>query len=353
MTSVRMPAETDRHERTLLAWPTQVRRRDLWGDALEAARNDTALIASTIAHFEPVLLIADPGEADDARGRVSADVEVVALPIDDSWLRDSGPIFVFTADGERRGKHFGFNGWGNKFAPIAHDQQIGARISEHLGIPYDDVPMVLEGGSIAVDGNGLLVTTERCLLNPNRNPGLSRAEIEAVLSTHLGASRVVWLADGIAEDDGTDGHVDNVVAFFAPGRALLQGCDDVRNPNHAIAADNRQRLEAAGIDVVEVPHLPYTTASAAAGSVRGPAGSSLVAGEPKRLGEVPVPYVNVYACNGAVIVPTAGTERDDDMLTLIGNCYPTRDVIAVPGAVLAYGGGGVHCITQQVPAPPS
>jgi agmatine deiminase len=327
----RMPAETARHERTLIAWPTEVRRHDLWDDQLEPARNDYALIASTIAHFEPVLLVAAPDEADDARSRVSADVEVVALPIDDSWLRDSGPIFVFAEDGSRRGTHWRFNAWGNKYAPLVDDELIGARLCEYLGILYDEVPMVLEGGSIAVDGEGMLVTTERCLLNPNRNPDLSRADIEARLAAHLGATNVVWLPDGIAEDAGTDGHVDNVVAFYAPGRALLQGCDDVDNPNHAIAAANRSHLEAAGIDVVEVPYLPYTKGGN---------------GDERR----PVPYVNLYACNGAVIVPTTGDERDDDMLALIASCYPAREVVAMPGAMLAHGGGGVHCITQQLPA---
>jgi agmatine deiminase len=200
-------------------------------------------------------------------------------------------------------------------------------LAEHAGVPYDDAPIVLEGGSIAVDGTGVLVTTERCLLNPNRNPGWSHAEIGDVLRAYLGATRVVWLADGIAEDDETDGHVDNVVAFFAPGRALLQGCADPANPNHAIAADNRARLVAAGIDVVEVPHLPYSTDGR------------------------PVPYVNLYACNGAVLVPTIGDPLDDDMLQAIAPCYPGREVVGVPGATLAYGGGGVHCITQQVPAP--
>jgi agmatine deiminase len=335
MTSARrMPAETARHERTLIAWPTEVRRDDLWGDRLEPARNDYALIASTIAHFEPVLLVAAPDEAEDARSRVSADVEVAALPIDDSWLRDSGPIFVVAGDGARRGTHWRFNGWGNKYEPLLDDELIGARLCEYLGILYDEVPMVLEGGSIAVDGEGVLVTTERCLLNPNRNPDLSRADIEAHLATYLGATRVVWLADGIAEDASTDGHVDNVVAFHAPGRALLQGCDDPGNPNHAIAASNRAHLEAAGIEVVEVPHLPYTKEGD---------------GDEAR----PVPYVNLYVCNGAVIVPTTGDERDDDMLSLIGSCYPGREVVAMPGAMLAHGGGGVHCITQQLPAAPT
>jgi agmatine deiminase len=326
-----MPAETDRHERTLMAWPTAIRRADLWRDHLEAARDHYAMIAMTIAAYEPVLMVVDPGDGDSARHRFGsgAEVDLVELPIDDSWLRDSGPIFTGRASGARRAVHFRFNAWGDKFAPYDRDAAIGGTLCEHLGVPYDDAPFVLEGGAIAVDGTGLLVTTERCLLNPNRNPDLDRAAIEAGLRTYLGADRIVWLGDAIAEDDGTDGHVDNVVAFYAPGQALLQGCDDPANPNHVIAADNRARLVAAGVEVVEIPYLPYAT----------------IDGE-----QWAVPYGNVYACNGAVIVPTTGDARDDEMLTLIGDCYPARDVVAVPGSLLAYGGGGVHCITQQMPA---
>jgi agmatine deiminase len=322
-----MPAEFVPHERTLMAWPTGTRRDALWGERTEQARADYAEIAAAITRYEPVTMVADPSDADDARARVDPAVEVVELPIDDSWLRDSGPIFVFTETDERRAVHFQFNGWGGKYSPFDRDAAIGTVLAEYLGIPHDDAPFVLEGGSIAVDGTGTLVTTERCLLNPNRNPELSRSQIEAGLEEYLGAERVVWLPDGIAEDDGTDGHVDNVVAFHAPGHVLLQGCSDSGNPNVEIAAENHERLTAAGIAVTLVPHLPYS-----------PDGH-------------PVPYVNVYACNGAVVVPTAANEHDDEALALIGACYPGRDVVPVPGELLAYGGGGVHCITQQLPAP--
>ena len=226
--------------------------------------------------------------------------------------------------------HFRFNVWGEKYAPYDRDATIGARIADRLGLPVTEVPLVLEGGSIALDGAGTLVTTERCLLNPNRNPGMTRAEIERVLGAALGVDRVVWLADGIAEDLETDGHVDNVVAFVAPGHAVLQGCADPANPNHAIAADNRVRLEAAGIAVLEVPTLPYVDLGGA---------------------RIPVPYVNWYVANGVVVVPVTGAATDAAMLALVGAQYPGRVVVPVDGSVLAYGGGGVHCITQPVPVP--
>jgi agmatine deiminase len=324
---MRMPAEWEPHERTLMAWPTATRQRALWHDQLGLARTAHATAAAAIARFEPVTMVANASDVDHAARACGDDVEVVAAEIDDSWLRDSGPVLVRGDDGRRVGVDFGFNGWGDAFTPYDKDQRIAGALLDHLKIGrIDATAVVLEGGSVAVDGTGRLVTTERCLLNPNRNPSLDRAAIEDLLTQYLGADIVVWLADGIAEDDGTDGHVDNVVAFTAAAKVLLQGCDEQANPNHAIAVESRRRLEHAGIEVVEVSSLPYATV----------AGSSN-----------PVPYVNFYVCNGAVMVPTVdgGESR---WLDLIGEEFGDRDVIALPGEVLAYGGGGVHCITQQV-----
>ena len=323
-----MPAETARHERTLMAWPTVARaEHGLWGEAgLSGARAVYAEIARAIAAREPVTMVAAPDDAASAARCCGPGVEVVALPLDDSWIRDTGPIVVVDDLANRHALHFRFNAWGAKWSPWDADAAVGGRLAAHLGLPVLEIPMVLEGGSIAADGHGLLVTTERCLLNPNRNPAMSKAEIEDALREYLGADRVVWLRDGIAEDVDTDGHVDNVVAFSGPSRALLQGCDDPGNPNHVIARENRRTLEDAGVTVIEVPVLPYPRAAAN-----------------------PVPYVNLYALNGAVLVPTCGDDADAAMLAIIAGEYPGRDVVAVPGAVLARGGGGVHCITQQVP----
>jgi agmatine deiminase len=327
-----MPAEIDRHERTIMAWPTAgMAEAGLWGDAgLAGARAVYAEIAGAIAPREPVTMVADPADVEVAEAQCGPGVDVVALPLDDSWMRDIGPIIVIADDGLRHALHFRFNAWGEKWPTWDRDAAVGSAIAAHLGLPVREVGLVLEGGSIAVDGAGLLVTTERCLLNENRNPEMNRVEIERVLKDTLGVGHVVWLADGIAEDDGTDGHVDNVVAFTAPGKALLQSCADRSHPNHHIAVANFQRLAHAGIEVTEIPHLPYA---------RFEDGRS-----------IPVPYANLYALNGAVLVPTIGDPADADMLAIIGEQYPGRTVIEVPGAVLAHGGGGVHCITQQVPA---
>jgi agmatine deiminase len=319
-----MPAEWARHERTLMAWPT---RLDLWGDQLEAARTEYAATANAIAAFEPLTVVcATPDEAAQARAALTAAAEVIELPMDDSWLRDCGPIFV-VGDGRRAGVHFGFNSWGGKFEPWDRDAAVGALLVEHVGDRCYTAPFVLEGGSIAVDGEGALLTTEECLLQPNRNPGMSREEIEAGLREHLGAETIVWLGHGLVEDRDTDGHVDMIAAFTRPGEVLLQTLE-AGSPSHERMADNRARLVAAGLEVVDFPILPKVE----------------VAGE-----EVTVAHLNLYLCNGAAIVALAGVGTDDEALERIGAAYPGREVVGVPGRVIAYGGGGPHCITQQVP----
>jgi agmatine deiminase len=323
--AVRLPAEWEPHERTIMGWPC---RRELWSQMLAQAKADYAAVANAIAAFEPVTMIANPGsDAVDARAACGAGVEVVELPLDDSWLRDCGPIYVYADDGHRRAVHFRFNAWGEKFHPYDRDAAVGRSIAEWLGDSVADAPLVLEGGSILCDGSGTLLSTEECLLNPNRNPNLGREEVEDALISHLGVERLVWLGRGLVEDRDTDGHVDLIASFCEPDRALLQtvGAD---NPNYQRCQENLARLRAAGIDAVELPFLPYVE----------------VAGE-----TVAVGYLNFYICNGAVIVPVTGAASDPEALALVAGAYPGREVVEVPGAVLAYGGGGPHCITQQVP----
>jgi agmatine deiminase len=325
--TLRMPAEWAPHERTIMCWPV---REELWGERFARAEADHAEVANAIAAFEPVLMVADPSRAAAARRLCGERVEVVELPLDDSWARDSGPIFVTGENGERAGVQFGFNGWGEKYAPWDDDARFATRVLELLGEDRRDAShFVLEGGSIAVDGEGTLITTEQCLFEEHRNPELAREEIEAELLAQLGAGRVVWLGSGLAEDYDTDGHVDNICAFVAPGRVVLQTVADEANPNFAPAQENLRRLRAAGLEVVELPWLPYLDGE------RPP---------------VVVPYTNFYVCNGGLIVPTLGEETDAEALALLESLYPGREAVAVPGETLALGGGGVHCITQQVPA---
>ena len=320
-----MPAEWAPHERTIMGWPC---RRELWGDQLGHAKADYAATANAVAAFEPLTMVCAGGEdAAEARAALTGEVEVVELAIDDSWLRDSGPIFVLDEQGRRAGVHFGFNSWGEKFTPYDADAAVGGLLIERLGDRRYDAPFVLEGGSVAVDGEGTLLTTEQCLLHPNRNPTLGRDEIEQGLRDFLGAEHVVWLGQGLAEDKDTDGHVDLIAAFTKPGEVLLQSSPP-GTPSSERMADNRSRLVAAGLEVVDFPILPTLE----------------VGGE-----EVAVGHLNFYLCNGAAIVPVAGVASDAEALERIGAAYPDREVVGVPGGVIAFGGGGPHCITQQVP----
>jgi agmatine deiminase len=321
----RTPAEWEPHERTIMGWPC---RAELWGETLSQARADYAAVANAVAAFEPVTMIANAGsQAAEARAACAEAVEIVELGLDDSWLRDTGPIYTYADDGERVAVHFGFNGWGGKFAPWDRDAAVGAAIAETLGDRVVDGRMVLEGGSILTDGRGTLLTTEQCLLNPNRNPSMDRAAIEERLAMALGVDRFVWLGQGLIEDRDTDGHVDLIAAFTRPDRVLLQTVSP-DNPNYDNCAENARRLRAAGLDVVELPLLPYAE----------------VAGE-----RIAASYLNLYICNGAVIVPVADQDADEAALAMIAAEFPGREVVPVPGLVIAFGGGGPHCITQQVP----
>lgn len=326
----RMPAEWEPHEMTLVAWP---QREEAWrGTGIEEARRSHAEVIGAIAAFEPVLLVVHPDQADRARRKVTADgVEILAVPIDDSWLRDSGPIFVTDGEGGRAGVDFRFNAWGEAFTPYDDDAAVSARILEHLGIERIPSEMVLEGGSISVDGAGRLVTTEQCLLAPTRNPGMDREEIEGELRERLGVEDVIWLGEGLVEDLDTDGHVDNVAAFIGPGRAVVQTVGAEDDPNFASCRENVERLGAAGVEVETLDLLPRIERD----------GESVV-----------VPYMNFYLANGAAFVPVGGydPDMDSEAVARLGRLLPGREMVGLDGRTLALGGGGVHCITQQVPA---
>ena len=326
-----VPPEWDPHERSLVAWPA---RASMWGAQLTAAKVAHTEVVRAIAQFEPVLLVANIGDGVEAAAACAGTafpVDVVEEPINDSWLRDIGPIVVRDRSGHRAGVDFVFNAWGDKFTPYDADAALAAWLCDRLGLAHYQSPIVLEGGSFTVDGAGTLVTTEQCLLHPNRNPTLDRDEIEHALRDWLGIERVVWLAAGLVEDDDTDGHVDNVCAFIGPGVALVQGTADPANPNAPILDANRTRLDAAGIETISIDVLPYDD----------------VAGE-----RVVIPPLNFFFVNGAAIVPVADgdTSAAEAAISRLVEVLPGREVVAVNASVLAFGGGGVHCITQQVPA---
>ena len=322
-----MPPEWAPHERGVMAWPC---RRSMWGTQLGRAKADYATTAKAVARFEPVLMVTPPGQEAEAAAACGSGVDVVAWPIDDSWTRDTGAIVVTDGAGQRRGIDFRFNSWGETYLPYDEDARFAERMCAHLGLERVDAgPFVLEGGSVTVDGDGVLVTTEQCLLHQNRNPSLSRAEIADALRAWLGVLEVVWLPYGLVEDDDTDGHVDNVAAFVAPGVVLAQTADS-DNPNAKRLRANVDGLAAAGLEVLELDVLPY----------------AVVGGR-----RVVVPPTNLYqADGGGVIVPVVDGDDGRRALDAVARLLPDREVVGVPGAVLAFGGGGVHCITQQVPA---
>lgn len=327
----RVPAEWGPHEGTIMCWPT---RDAIWGTRRDQAVEDYATIANVIARFEPVTMVAPPRRVEEADAACGPGVTVVELPIDDSWARDSGPLYAVAADGSRVVIDPIFNGWGDKFTPYDDDARLASRWAARRGERCVPVDMVLEGGAVTVDGRGTVLTTEQCLLHRNRNPSLSRAEIEDGVRAALGVTTVVWLPYGLVLDDDTNGHVDNVAAFIQPGRVLAQGCADPDEPDHERLGVNlrciRDSTDAGDdrLQVVEVPVLAFTELD----------------GE-----RLAVPYLNLYLCNDGAIVPVCGHEADDEMLSVIAEHLPGREVVAVPGAVLALGGGGPHCITQQIP----
>ena len=327
-----MPPEWAPHERCVMAWPA---REPMWGDQFDGAKRAHAAAATAIARFEPVLLVAPPGAGDEARAACAvadsaAAIEVVEWALDDSWARDIGAIVVSDGKGRRAGVDFAFNAWGGKFHPYADDARFAQRMCAHLSFErYEADHFVFEGGSVTVDGAGTAITTEECLLHPNRNPDLSRDHIEAELEAWLGVERVVWLPFGLVEDADTDGHIDNVAACVAPGVVVAQTTADRRNPNYGRLHRNVEVLEAAGYVVRTIDVLPYAQ----------------VGGE-----TVVVPPTNFYLANGAVIVPVVEGAGGDEALAAVEAVLSDREVLGVPGDVLAFGGGGVHCITQQVPA---
>jgi agmatine deiminase len=310
-----------------MSWPS---RADLWGARLADAKRDYAAVAAAIAEFESVIMVCNPGVAAEVREGCGSGVMPIEIPINDSWSRDNGPVFVRNGAGEVAAVGFGFNAWGNRWHPHDDDARLPQRIAEWLGLAFFAAPFVLEGGSFFVDGAGTIITTEQCLLDPNRNPHLSRAEIEQGLRSYLGATTVIWLPFGHSLDTGpagTDGHIDGVLQFASPGRVLLEVVSDPASPEFARGRANLDRLNAsrdAADRTIEVAILDP-----------GPSAG--------------VSYANHYLANGAVIVPLAGDGTDGPACETLQALHPDRAIVGVPGKTLAVGGGGPHCITQQIP----
>ena len=325
-----MPAEWERHERCWMAWP---HRSDLWDD-LGRTQRGYASVARAIARFEPVTMLAAPHAAETAARLCGPTVEVMPLALDDAWARDSGPTFLkHKENGALAGTSWRFNAWGGKHEPYDQDDRLAGRILDHLGLPYFQSPLFLEGGALHVDGEGTVLTTESCVLNANRNPGLTKAEAEREICQALGARKVIWLP-GDWEEEETDGHVDGLACFVRPGVVLVATDVDSALPYAEALAENRRALECA-VDAKgrSLEILPIEEA---------------VESEPTS----PVychSYINFYLANGAVILPGYGVPGDARARAVVATAFPEREIVQLDVTAIAPGGGGIHCITQQQP----
>jgi len=349
----RMPGEFEPHSGCWLAWPE---RTDSWRLGAAPAQEAFAAVAEVVNACEPVSVAVSDRQFERCRSVLSPSIRVVEISTDDAWMRDTGPTFVIGGGGELRGVDWHFNAWGGLdgglFFPWDRDERVAQKVLEIEGADRYRAPIVLEGGSIHVDGEGTVMSTEECLLNRNRNPGLAREQIEGTLFDNLGARKMIWLGRGVHEDE-TDGHVDNLACFARPGVVLLTWSDDESDPQHAISRDAQERLEratdAAGrpIEVVRIPSPgPLTITEEEAGGVDVIAGS-----KPRRAGDrLAASYANFYIATGRIVFPLLDERHDEQAADILRGCFPDRDVIGVPAREILLGGGNIHCITQQVPA---
>jgi agmatine deiminase len=335
----RMPAEWAPHAATWLAWP---HKEASWPGRLDRIPPVIAAMAAALMPGERVEInVNDAAMEASARAALAVagapDDQVCfhRFPTDDAWIRDHGPIFVNRADGAQAILDWEYNAWGGKYPPYERDNQIPARIGELLGLPRFQPGIVLEGGSIDVDGEGTLLTTEACLLNPNRNPSIRRTEIEARLRDYLGVERILWLGDGIAGDD-TDGHVDDCARFAAGGVVVAAVEPDTSDANHAPLRDNLQRLRSlrdARGRRLEIFTLPMPPPLEFEGQ------------------RVPASYANFFIANRVVLMPAFQCARDEEAGRILASLFPGRDIAPVAARDLVWGLGACHCLTQQQPAP--
>lgn len=349
-----MPAELGPHDGCFMVWPE---RTDTWRLGAKPAQAAFTAVAMAISASEPVTMLVSARQWEHARSVLPPEVRVVEMTTDDAWARDTGPTFVVDPSREeRRGVDWVFNAWGGLegglFFPWANDDLVAAKVCDLDGAARYRAPMVLEGGSVHVDGDGTCLTTEECLLNPNRNPSLSKQQVEAHLHDYLGVETVIWLPRGIPFDE-TDGHVDNLACFSAPGRVLLTWSEGPAGPLREVAYEARRALESTldargrSLEVVPVPapSVPPMSVEEAAGIDGSTGAKPRAAG-----GQLAASYINFYIGNSVAVLPMLDSRLDDEVAELVARELPGRRVVPVPAREILLGGGGVHCITQQVPA---
>ncbi len=339
MTTWRMPIEGHPQDRLWLAWPTTgYTLGDTEADA-EEARTTWAAVANEASEFQPVTVVVHPGDEPVARRYLSGEISLLTAPLNDAWMRDIGPSFVIGDDGTLGAVNFVFNGWGGQeWARWDNDQHIGRIVAEAAGAVRVDSELVNEGGGIQVDGTGRVVLTETVQLDPGRNPGYTKARVEAELARTIGTTSALWLPRGLTRDHdtfGTRGHSDILAVFPTPDALLMHRQGAASHPDHEVARINREVAErylsdaSAGFEIVDLP-----------------APDALRDDE----GYVDYSYINHVVINGAVLACAFEDPADDRALGILREFYPGREVIGIDARPLFARGGGIHCITQQQPA---
>lgn len=334
-----MPPEWEAHAATWTSWPFD---DALWEGQLDAVRDEFAALVATISRFEPVVLNVRDDEAEaDARDRLAragaapGAVTFHRLPLNDVWFRDNGPLFVTNPQGQVALTDWGFNAWGGKYAPWDDDDRAPRRVAQTLGMKRFEIPIIMEGGSLELNGRGVCLTTCSCLLSPERNPELDEGEIERALRENLGVKHLVWLGGGL-EGDHTDGHIDTIVRFTDDHTLVCAVAEDDTDANFAPMQRNLTQLrnlrDQSG-HPYRVLELPLPRERRDFGGVR-----------------LPPTYANFYIGNGFVVVPQYGDPNDARALEILGPLFPDHEVIGLPSAALITGGGSFHCVTQQQPA---
>ncbi len=349
----RMPGEFEPHRGCWMLWP---RRGDTWRLGAKPAQAAFVEVAAAITEFEPVFIGADPDQWENARAMLPDAVRVVEITSDDAWMRDVGPTFVVAGNHQIRGIDWQFNAWGGLnggiYFPWAQDSLVAGKVLEIEGVDRYRAPLVMEGGSLHVDGEGTLITTEECLLNANRNPHLAREAIETCLRDYLNIQKVIWVDKGVYMDE-TDGHVDNLCCFTAPGEILLTWTEDTDDPQYKISRKAFDLLSSATdakgrsltVHKIHQPAPMTITPEECSGLDISETAKPRMAGD-----RLAASYVNFYIANGGIVMPLFDDPRDREAMDLLGRLFPGRKVVGVMSREILLGGGNIHCITQQVPA---
>lgn len=349
----RMPGEYEPHAGTWMIWPE---RPDNWRNGAKPAQKAFVDVAAAISQFEPVTMCISAAQFTNARNLLPASVRVVEMSNNDSWMRDCGPTFVVNGK-EARAVDWDFNAWGGLtgglYFPWDLDDLVARKVADIERVDRYKAPFVLEGGSIHCDGEGTLLTTKECLLNENRNPDKSQAEIEALLSEYLNLDKIIWLNRGVYNDE-TNGHVDNICTFIRPGVVALTWTDDKSDPQYEISQENYEILQSVTdakgrkleIHKIHQPNPVLITAEESQGV------DAIEGTLPRQPGDrLAASYINFYICNGGIVAPTFGDPHDAAAQADLQNLFPGRKVVGVPAREILLGGGNIHCITQQQPKP--